>query len=249
MNKLIIISAVCAVLAVLATNAFGYIPGASYIWDASQPGYNASAMLHSGTINTSLLTPGDFLGINAGIPNAGFWGDSGTSVNWDDAWVGPVGNGNTNGDNLDGLWVQIYSDGGWWDMGSPVSYISVSTSQDHGPYLGEGLETRVYATNTLWGATTGQILVNDVYLDGWRPHNVSEDQNGNGWLSDDITGVYNLGGSYRYIKLVAWDVYGSYNEPEVDAVCSVSVIPAPGAIALGGIGTALVGWLRRRRTL
>jgi hypothetical protein len=228
--------------------AFGYSGAGSYSWDASTPGYSASATLHSGTIDTSLWSiMGDFVGRSSTNPNAGFYGDSGVSVGWDDTWVGNVGNPNTNGDARDGLWVQIYSDGGWWDMGRQVSRIAVSTSQDHGPYLGEGLEYRIYATNTLWDSTslTPQIPVSDVYLDGWRTHNAAEDNNNNDWLSDDITGIYNLGGSYQYIKLVAWGA-SPYDEPEVDAIAAP--IPEPSTIILLGLGVlGLLGYGWRRR--
>jgi len=224
---LLTISILVITILMVTPTMLGYDPSlAVYTWDATVPNYNPTANIHPGTLDGTQLCTGDFRGIGPNQPNAPGYGDSGISVNWDDNWVMPVGHPNTNGDYLDGLWVQMqYPAQGWWDMGTATDQVVIFTSQDHGPYLSEGLEYRVYGSNTLWGALSTQAALTDVYLDGWRPHNPAEDANGNGWCSDDIAGVFKLPGMYRYVVIEAWNPSGSYSEPEIDAVAIADSLP------------------------
>ncbi len=71
-----------------------------------------------------------------------------------------------------------------------------------------------------------------------------------GWLKDDVI----FGGSSPSFQETMSDVYNAEVRisgiEDVEAgIDNFSLIPAPGAILLGGIGVGLVGWLRRRRTL
>ena len=138
----------------MLTSVSAYDPAiATYTWAQGVPNYNTDANIRPGTIDTTNLVMGDFLGVSPTQPNASGYGDCGSIVGWDDIFVADVGNPNTNGDELDGLYAQIVDPAeGWWDLGFGTNRVVVFLSQDHGPYVGEGLETRVYGSNSLWGA-------------------------------------------------------------------------------------------------
>lgn len=251
MKKLIVMGSLM-LLAFLATPAMAV---GAWTWVAGDPNYNPAATIHASTIG--LPAPGDYIGTALNTYTNGF-GSSGAAVGWDDTWTGG-GNANTNGDNWDGLWVQpdiAAGQRGWWDLMDTYHRIVVSTSQDHGPYLAEGLEYHIRGCSQAFvdaSCSANDATVTAVYLDGWRAFNPAEDSNVNGWCSDDISAVLDLGGDYQYIRLEGWAVGGALNEPEVDALGGIRefqtvpefpTLAVPAALLVGIFLAAI--WLRKK---
>jgi len=193
----------------------------TWTWGPGDPNYEATAAIDPGTFDyLSGANPAYFIGTGPGT-YSNLYGSSGAAVGWDDTST----NGgviDSNGDRWDGLWVQpVMGQAGWWDLQGVYSGIVVSTSQDHAPYLSEGLPYHIQGCSDQFDDTSClgmDATPMDVFLDGWRPYNPAEDANGNGWCSDDITATFYLGGSYRFVRVEGWDTGGGLVEPKIDAI-------------------------------
>lgn len=163
----------------------------------------------------------------------------------DDTWrSGTIGVGNANA--FDRYWYQIVGATGsaTFDLGTQYDQVYIALNQDHGPYPEEGLEYRVWVSNdNATFSELGASTLVTMYQGGWSTAGEGDgfsDNNGNGVLNDDYSALWDLPGSYQYIKLTPVLPTGGYNEPEIDAIMGMSV-PEPATLLL--FGSLLIGFI------